>query len=186
MEQALAGKKITRSRFNRIRKGDKTLDTPKDKIVRPVYSPSSGGDTGGGHSGGSIHNLGRGNGGDGPRDPRDEDPDGDHDGYTTTCNGRYDNRIDREFQLVNHRNINIVPFSGRNLTTNPYLPFNNSLRRLILVQGKAGDDLLEILDDVEKMGAEKFTKEDLEDLAWIDAEEDPWDYGMQLGSTYNL
>ena len=54
------------------------------------------------------------------------------------------------------------PFSGRNLTTNPYLLFNNSLRRLILVQGKAGDDLLEILDDVEKMGAEQITKEDLE------------------------
>ena len=165
VEHALAGKKIMRSRFNRIRKGDKTLDTPKDKIVKQVYSPSSGGDTGGGHSGGSINNLGRGNGGDGPRDPRDEDPDGDNDGYNTTCNGRYDDRIDRKFQFVNHRNINIVQFSGRNLTSNPYLPFNNSLRRLILVQGKAGDEVLEILDDVDKMGAEKFIKEDLEELA---------------------
>ena len=28
--------------------------------------------------------------------------------------------------------------------------------------------------------------ENLEYLAWIDAEEDPWEYGMQLGSTYNV
>ena len=59
VEQALIGKKVTRSRFNRIRKGDKSLDTPKDKIAKPVYSPRSGGVTGGGHSGGSTHNLGR-------------------------------------------------------------------------------------------------------------------------------
>ena len=27
--------------------------------------------------------------------------------------------------------------------------------------------------------------EDLQDLAWIDAEDDPWEYGMQLGRPYN-
>ena len=28
--------------------------------------------------------------------------------------------------------------------------------------------------------------EHLQDLAWIDAEEDPWEYGMQLGCIYNI
>ena len=96
-----------------------------------------------------------GNGGGGSEDPRHEGPDGDSDGYTTIGNGRYDNRSDKEFQFYNHRNTNIVTFSGRNLIIKPSLPFNNSLSRLILVQGKAGDDLLEILDDVEKLGAEQ-------------------------------
>ena len=28
--------------------------------------------------------------------------------------------------------------------------------------------------------------EDLQDLAWIDAEDDPWEHGMQLGCIYNI
>lgn len=165
VEQELAGKNVVKNRFKHIKKSNRPLGTPKGKTVRPVYSPSSGGDTGGGHSGGDMNNVGLGNGGGGHGDPRGDDPEGDGEQYTATGNGRYDNTNDRKFQLVNYRNINILPFSGRNLSTNPYLPFNNSLRRLILVQGKAGDDLLQILDDVEKLGAEKFTKEDLEELA---------------------
>ena len=29
-------------------------------------------------------------------------------------------------------------------------------------------------------------QKDLQDLAWIDAEEDPWEYGMQQGCIYNI
>ena len=77
--------------------------------------------------------TGRSNGGDsGPLD--------DDDGPPTTHNaGGHNGQNDREFQLVNARNINITPFSGRNLITDPYLSFNTALRRLIFVQGKDGE-----------------------------------------------
>ena len=39
-----------------------------------------------------------------------------------------------EFILVNPRNITTTPFPGRNLNTNPYMPFNNSMRRLIVTR----------------------------------------------------
>ena len=171
----MVGKKVGKNRFTHTKRNNRILETPKEKIVKPVYSPS----LGWGHvrwqqwwkypqSGNGKWwrgGGGGGGGGGGNGDPRDEDPDGNNDRYTTVGNGRYDNRSDREFQFVNHRNINIVPFSGRHLTTNPYLPFNYSVRRLTLVQGKVGDDLLEMPDDAEKLGAEKLTKEDLEDSA---------------------
>lgn len=38
----------------------------------------------------------------------------------------------------------MTPFSGRNVQVNPYLPFNNAPRRLIFVQGKDGEELLDI------------------------------------------
>lgn len=63
------------------------------------------------------------------------------------------------------RNINITLFNGRNIQSNPYLPFNNALRRLVLVQGKDGEELLDILDDVEQFGDDKVIKQDLRELA---------------------
>ena len=30
------------------------------------------------------------------------------------------------------------------------------------------------------------TREDIQDVAWIDAENDPWKHGMQLGCIYNI
>ena len=30
------------------------------------------------------------------------------------------------------------------------------------------------------------TREDIQDVAWIDAEDDPWKHGMQLGCIYNI
>ena len=30
------------------------------------------------------------------------------------------------------------------------------------------------------------TGEDIQDVAWIDAEDDPWKHGMQLGYIYNI
>ena len=29
-------------------------------------------------------------------------------------------------------------------------------------------------------------REDIQDVAWIDAEDDPWEHGMQLGHIYNI
>ena len=43
--------------------------------------------------------------------------------YVSINNGKCGNRNDREFQLVNYRNINIDPFGGRNLYTSPHLQF---------------------------------------------------------------
>ena len=92
----------------------------------------------------------------------DEDGDGDGPGG----NGGYNNNEERgnkgnghrkhEFIFVNPRNVTITLFSGRNLNTNPYVPFNNSIRRLILSQGSNGELLLRMLDKVEKRGGNKY------------------------------
>ena len=133
-----------------------------------MHSPSqqsSDGSSPGGNRGNYLNNLtlgrdDRDNGGSG--EPPDDD---EHQTIINNAGGGNGDRQDREFQLVNARNINIVPFSGRNVYTNPYLPFNSALRRLILVQGKDGDELLNILDDVEQCGDENFIKEDMRSTA---------------------
>ena len=105
-----------------------------------------------------IANLGTGgNGGGGSEgDPTDGE------GMLQGRGGR-DER-GREFTLVNPRNINIPIFSGKSLNINPYLPFNNAIRRLILAQGVDGEVLLGVLDKVEKMGGATFTNELLAEL----------------------
>ena len=70
----------------------------------------------------------------------------------------------REFTLVNPRNINIRVFIGKSLNVNPYLPVNNAIRRLMLAQGADGDLFLLELDKVEKMGAQAFINELLQEL----------------------
>ena len=52
----------------------------------------------------------------------------------------------KEFSLVNLRNIIITIFTGKCLHSNPYLAFNNQLRRLILIMGVDGEDLLDLVD----------------------------------------
>ena len=79
-------------------------------------------------------------------------------------NNRYGGGRKQEFALVNPRNITITTFTGRNLHTNPYMPFNNALRRLILAQGQDGEVLLKVLDKIEKLGASRYTNEQLEEL----------------------
>ena len=74
------------------------------------------------------------------------------DSYGVTQGGGYGDDKRKEFTLVNPRNINIPIFTGKALNANPYLPFNNAIRRLILAQGADGEQLLHILDKVEKMG----------------------------------
>ena len=113
---------------------------------------------------GGVNNLGL--GGNGGRDnghggpPDDEEP-------TINNYARANDyeRPDSEFQLVNARNISITLFSGRNVQSNPYLPFNNAPRRLVLVQGQHGEELLKIFDDVEQFGDDKVNEQDLKQLA---------------------
>lgn len=50
------------------------------------------------------------------------------------------------------------------MNINPYLTFNNAIRRLILVQGQDGDVVVELLDRVEKFGARRFRRELLNKL----------------------
>ena len=77
--------------------------------------------------------------------------------------GRNEDR-GKEFILVKSNNILIQTFSGKNLNTNPYLPFNESLKRLIYNQGIDGERLLEILEEVEGYGATKFDNTKLQEL----------------------
>ena len=69
-----------------------------------------------------------------------------------------------EFALVNPRNININSFIGRNLHTNPYMPFNNSILRFILAQGQDGEALLQILDTMESLGGTRYIDDQLRGL----------------------
>ena len=66
-----------------------------------------------------------------------------------------------EFILVNPRNITINMFTGRNLHSNLYMPFSNSIRRFILVQGSDGQVLLKLLGKVDTIGINKHTNEEL-------------------------
>ena len=73
----------------------------------------------------------------------------------------------KEFTLVNPLNISIPTFTGKTLNSNPYLPFNNAIRRLVMAQGADGDTVLTILDKVEKMGTNTFTNQMLKELTGI-------------------
>ena len=108
--------------------------------------------------------------GNGGGDDDGEPGDGDERAYGR--GGREDRG--KEFALVNPRNINVPIFTGKSLNVNPYLPFNNAIRRLILAQGAEGDTLLTILDKVEKMGANTFTNELLIELKIKYPKADEW------------
>ena len=127
---------------------------------RNTRSPDSDDSPDGGDSGNGINNLNSGN----ANNPNGDDgDDGDDSGGTNTtirAGGRFDER-GREFSLVKSSNIIIQVFSGKNLNNNPYLPFNKSLKRLIYNHGADGEQLLEILEGVEKYGSTKFDNDKL-------------------------
>ena len=81
--------------------------------------------------------------------------------------GRRDDRS-KEFTFVNPRNVNIPTFIGKALNTNPYLFFNNAIRRFIMAQGADGDTLVIILNHVEKMGPNTFINDMLQELIAIE------------------
>ena len=129
-------------------------------LSRKSQTPNSD-DSPDGYNGGGINNLGNGGGnnnGDGGDEPGS--------GSTNTAN-RYGGKGEdrgREFILVKSNNIIIQTFSGKNLSSNPYLPFNKSLKRLTYNQGADGEHLLEILEEVEGYGATKFDNGRLQEL----------------------
>ena len=73
----------------------------------------------------------------------------------------------REFMLVTPSNINIPVFIGKAFNSNPYLQFNNAIRQLLLAQGTDGDQILVILDRVEKMCSNTFINDMLTEFAII-------------------
>ena len=63
----------------------------------------------------------------------------------------------KEFRLVNPRNITIITFIVKNVSSNPYLVFKNKLRRVIFAMGEDGEELIDVLDQVEKIGKSKVS-----------------------------
>ena len=103
------------------------------------------------------------NGDDGPGSPGD--PNFHNCNNIGTGGNRGEDRRGREFQFVNLRNVNIVQFTGKQFNINPYMPFNNGLRNLIMTQCQDGEELLEILRHVESYGGDKFINKYLNNLA---------------------
>ena len=64
---------------------------------------------------------------------------------------------DKEFRMMNLRNITINIFTGRNLANNPYIVLNNQVGRLIITMGEDGEQLLKILHWVETFGKKTLT-----------------------------
>ena len=67
----------------------------------------------------------------------------------------------KEFRLVNPKDIVIEVFIGKNLQSNSYMKFNNQIRRLVLAMGQEGEEVVVILNEVEKRGSNKYTRGDL-------------------------
>ena len=137
-------------------------------IRRPTRSPHSDSFSDYGDIGNNtpyINNLGRGNGSSGNGGGDDAPGDsGNGSGKGTIGKGfGYGNKR-VEFTLVKSSNITISIFSGSNLNAQPYLIFYKSIKRLIYNQGSDGEQLLEILEGVEKFGAIKFDNAKLQIL----------------------
>ena len=131
-------------------------------IRRLLQSPES--DSSPDRDTGYINNIRRNSPNGGDDDLEDNDNNGDPRDVEDNLGRRHqreyaDDEHSKEFRLVNPRNITITTFIGKNLHNNPYFIFNNQLRRLILIMGKDGDELLEILDVMEKLGGRKFTRQ---------------------------
>ena len=112
---------------------------------------------------GGFFNLGQGNG-SGPSGNGDNPDDGNGTNTIGRAQDRHEDR-GREFILSKSSSIIIQSFSGKSLSSNPYLPFNKYLKRLIYNQGAEGEQLLQILEGVEKYGAFKFDNNKHAELA---------------------
>ena len=140
---------------------DNADEAPKDAINKKVIqngvlfngapSPSEDGSAPTSGETGALFQMGRdggaGGGYGGPPDDEDE-----YDSANMNKSNQY-----REVTLVSPNKIVIQTFSGNNLNSKPYLPFNKSIRKLIKAQGRNGLVLLQILDYVEKYGPKLFT-----------------------------
>ena len=115
-----------------------------------------------------IAQLGFGNGGDGGGDDGNGLAGIDNGNVNSDSNGRYITSKRNGFAFANPRNISIfpLPFTGKNLNVNPYLPFNQSLRRLIFFSGggAGGEIVRKMLDKVEAFGDKKLNNEQLQTM----------------------
>lgn len=64
-EQAMTDNNAETSRFRCIKKSNKMYETPQTKVIKPIYSPSSGGSSGNDADGGDVNNFGPGGDGNG-------------------------------------------------------------------------------------------------------------------------
>lgn len=146
-------------------KGD-GYQTPIARTKRIIWIPDS--DSSPERDAGDLNNLGRRNIGNGGDDPSDGSDNNGQDAQTPDRRRLRDNGDDdngREFRLVNLRNVSVTPFTGKNLQANPYIKFNNHIRRLILTLRSDGEELVAILNKVEKFCNNKYTLKDLAKLA---------------------
>lgn len=132
-----------------IRNGVRAVERPSD-----VDTPAEARETG------QLCQFG-GNGGDNGGYGGNPHDDGDYQ-TTITVRDSHDNRS--EFVLVTSTNIIITTFSGTSLIANPHMRFYKSLRRLIHSQGEGGEELLEVLGEVEKRCNDAFTIAQLKEL----------------------
>ena len=119
-------------------------------LLRPHRSPDSDDSPDSRRQGNNIYQIGKGGGG--YPNGGDDGDNNDHDVHTSIGAGGRSEGGGREFSVVKYSNIIIQVFSGKNLNNNnnPYLPFNKSLKRLIYNRGANGEQLLEILEGVDK------------------------------------
>ena len=167
-DRGIETKDVTTNKNGRLGK-DNGYSAPISKIKSVLHSPEP--ESSPERQAGDLANLRPRT----PDDDGDDDHDDDDDPPDSRCpedglgsrrqnkKGGYEDRY-KEFQLVNPRNATITPFTGKNLYSNPYLVFNNQIRRLMISMGEDGVELLEILDEVEKMCNTRFTKERLSKL----------------------
>lgn len=137
--------------------------TASGVLRRPDKSPDSDDSPYNGDTGNNTYNVGRGN----SNNPNGDDGgggDGSHIHTIVRGGGGFEDR-GREFSLAKSSSIIIQPFSWKSLNSNPYMPFNNSLKRLVYNQGADGEQLLDILEWEEKYGATKFDNNKLQVLA---------------------
>ena len=136
--------------------------TATGRIQRVETSPYSDGSSNG--DGGLFQLSGVAANGGG-QDDGGGDEGGEPGGSTITNNGNATYTNNKEFILVNPRNVTVQTFSGTNLHTRPYMPFNKAMRQLMRAQGGDGELLLKMFDQVEKWGSVPFDNDQLNALA---------------------
>ena len=159
---------LTPKDFEMIRNPDGAdpVRVPKRNITagrivdNTVDSPSSFGTAYGARETGSLCQVG---GSGPPGGGHDDDPEGEDD-IQTLDRGRGDS-YHRGFMLVCPSKIVVPTFSGANLTTKPYMPFNKAVKKLVKAHGPRGLQLFAILEDVEKYGDKPYDNNKLTALA---------------------
>ena len=149
--------------------GTSTTTINNGAIRRPKRSPNTDpsseyGDIG--HNTLYLNNVGIGSGNKGNGGGDDDLGDGSNGsgkGAMARGHGYGNKRIG--FTLVKSSNIAISTFSGSNLSTQPYLLFHKTIKRLIYIQGDDGELLFDIPTQVENCGAQPFGSAQLTELA---------------------